>query len=71
MLKRIKGDVVSLDKFISFGFKVVSEVGIAPFELVGEVTFTSPITKRGGDIFGIIFAGSSNIIHSQLSEVSE
>ena len=60
-----------MDKLINSGFNVVSEVGISPFELIGEVTLTDPITKGEGDIFGIVLAGSSNVVDSQLSEVSE
>ena len=61
-----------MDKFINSGFNIVSDVGIAPFELIGEVTlFTGPVTKREGDILGIVFTRSSNVIDSQLSKVSE
>ena len=60
-----------MDKFINSGLNIVLEIGIAPFELVGEVTLVNHITKREGNILGIVFAGSSDFIDSQLSEVSE
>ena len=61
MLKGIKGGIVSLDKLINSGFNVVSKVSINPFELIGEVTLTDPITKGESDILGIVLAGSSNV----------
>ena len=64
MLKGIKGGIVSLDKFINSGFNVVSKVGIAPFELIDESSFTDPIMKEEGDIFDIVLAGSSNVVDS-------
>ena len=62
MLKEIKGGIVSLEKLLNSGFNVVSDVGIAPFELIGEVAFADPVTKGKCDIFGIVLAGSSNVM---------